>query len=185
VSVGSHDFSVARDETIHSWYVFRLLRRFVKSPAGEFERTFLDSPGAVGALAIDADNNLVLVRQYRASIDDYLWEIPAGMRDVVGESGLLTAKRELEEEAGFTAEYWERIGELTSAAGVTNSVVELFLARGLTKVSSIPHGPEEENMTIEMVRFPEAISMVEDGRITDAKSMIAILLCAKRFPELL
>jgi len=185
VSGDSPDFSVTRDETVHSWYVFRLLRRSLSSSSVEFERTFLESPGAVGALAIDAENNLVLVRQYRASLDGFLWEIPAGMRDVEGESGLLTAQRELEEEAGFTAEHWERLGELTSAAGITNSVVELFIARGLTKVDATPHGPEEENMTVELVQFSEAVSMVEDGRITDSKSMIAVLLGARRFPELL
>jgi 8-oxo-dGTP pyrophosphatase MutT (NUDIX family) len=107
------------------------------------------------------------------------------MRDVEGESALVTAQRELEEEAGFRAARWKRIGMLTSAAGVTNSTVEVFLARDLERVEAAPHGPEEEHMTIKFVPFAQAVAMVEDGQITDSKSMIAILLAARRHPELL
>ena len=182
----THPFSIQEDRVVHSWHVFRLLQRRLRAENGQtFERTFLDSPGAVGALAIDDRNNVVLVHQYRATIDDMLWEIPAGMRDVEGEDPLVTAQRELEEEAGLVAASWERLGSLTAAAGVTNSVVEVFIARGLSEVALQPHGPEEEHMTIARVSFAEAVSMVDDGRITDAKSSIAILLAARKHPELL
>lgn len=182
----SHPFSVEDDHVVHSWHVFRLLKRRLRTNNDqEFERTFLDSPGAVGTLAIDGDNNVVLVHQYRATIDDMLWEIPAGMRDVEGEDPLVTAQRELEEEAGLVADHWERLGALTAAAGVTNSMVEVFIARNLFEVPLQPHGPEEEHMTVARVSFTDAVAMVEDGRITDAKSSIAILLAARKHPELL
>lgn len=182
----SHPFSVDNDDVVHSWHVFRLLRRRLQVREGQsFERTFLDSPGAVGTLAIDDDDNVVLVQQYRATIDDMLWEIPAGMRDVEGEDPLVTAQRELEEEAGLVAASWVRLGSLTAAAGVTNSMVELFMARGLTQVALQPHGPEEEHMIVVRVPFADAVAMVDDGRITDAKSSIAVLLAARKHPELL
>lgn len=182
----SHPFSVESDDEVHSWHVFRLLRRRLGTRYGDsFERTFLDSPGAVGTLAIDDKGFIVLVHQYRATIDDMLWEIPAGMRDVEGEDPLVTAQRELEEEAGLVASEWETLGVLTAAAGVTNSMVEVFIARGLTEVELQPHGPEEEHMTISRIPFAEAVAMVEDGRITDAKSSIAILLAARKHPDLL
>ncbi len=182
----SHPFSVEAEEVVHSWHVFRLLRRRLSTNNGQtFERTILDSPGAVGALAVDEHRNVVLVHQYRATIDDMLWEIPAGMRDIEGEDPLVTAQRELEEEAGIVASQWERLGSLTAAAGVTNSIVEVFIARGLTQVALQPHGPEEEHMTITKVPFAEALAMVEDGRINDAKSSIALLLAARKYPELL
>jgi hypothetical protein len=63
--------------------------------------------------------------------------------------------------------------------------VEVFIARGLTQVALQPHGPEEEHMTIAKVPFVEALAMVEDGRINDAKSSIALLLAARKYPELL
>ena len=171
---------------VHSWHVFRLLQRRLHTDGGQaFERTFLDSPGAVGTLAIDDHNNVILVHQYRATIDDMLWEIPAGMRDVEGEDPLVTAQRELEEEAGLVAQHWEQLGSLTAAAGVTNSVVEVFIARGLSEVALQPHGPEEEHMTVARVSFADAVAMVDDGRITDAKSSIAILLAARKHPEML
>ena len=181
-----HPFSVERDTEVHTWHVFRLLQRRLRTRNSDvFERTFLDSPGAVGTLAIDDSGHVVLVHQYRATIDDMLWEIPAGMRDVEGEDPLVTAQRELEEEAGLLAHSWERLGSLTAAAGVTNSVVEIFVARGLTEVPLQPHGPEEEHMSVVRVPFADALAMVEDGRITDAKSSIALLLAARKHPELL
>ncbi len=186
MNASQHPFSVDDDQVVHSWHVFRLLRRRLRTIGAQtFERTFLDSPGAVGTLAIDDDNNVILVHQYRATIDDMLWEIPAGMRDIEGEDPLVTAQRELEEEAGLVAKSWERLGSLTAAAGVTNSVVEVFIARKLSEVPLQPHGPEEEHMTVARVAFADAVAMVEDGRITDAKSSIAILLAARKHPELL
>ena len=181
----SHPFSVEDDQLVHAWHVFRLLRRRLRTGSQSFERTFLDSPGAVGTLAIDDDNHVILVHQYRATIDDMLWEIPAGMRDVEGEESLVTAQSELEEEAGLIAANWERLGSLTAAAGVTNSIVEVFIARQLSEVPLQPHGPEEEHMTVARVSFADAVAMVVDGRITDAKSSIAILLAARKHPELL
>jgi 8-oxo-dGTP pyrophosphatase MutT (NUDIX family) len=185
VNAPSHPFSVEDDQLVHAWHVFRLLRRRLRTGSQSFERTFLDSPGAVGTLAIDDHNHVILVHQYRATIDDMLWEIPAGMRDVEGEESLVTAQRELEEEAGLIAANWERLGSLTAAAGVTNSIVEVFIARQLSEVPLQPHGPEEEHMTVARVSFADAVAMVVDGRITDAKSSIAILLAARKHPELL
>jgi 8-oxo-dGDP phosphatase len=183
---GDPHFIVEKDVVEHAWHVFRLIRRELRTLDRQtFIRTFLDSPGAVGTLAIDDMNNVVLVHQYRATLDDMLWEIPAGMRDVVGEDPLVTAQRELEEEAGLRATTWEHLGSLTAAAGVTNSIVDVFTARGLVEVPVQPHGPEEEHMTITRVPFSSAVQMVEDGRITDAKSSIAILLAARKHPELL
>ena len=174
-------FRLLSDEILHSWHAFQLLTRTVESPSGTvFDRTFLDSPGAVGALAIDGHNNVVLVQQYRATLDGMLWEIPAGMRDIPGEDPLLTAQRELAEEAGYVANEWEYLGQLTAAAGVTNSVVHLYVARELRTVPVEPDGPEEEHMAITLVPFHEALQMVIDGRITDSKSMIALLLAAQK-----
>jgi ADP-ribose pyrophosphatase len=103
-------------------------------------------------------------------------EIPAGMRDQEGEDPLVTAKRELREEVGLEADHWLRLGLQISAVGITDSTVEIFLARSLREVPHDRHGPEERHMTIEELPFARAIEMVIDGDIQDAKTVTGLLL---------
>jgi ADP-ribose pyrophosphatase len=98
------------------------------------------------------------------------------MRDQEGEDPLITAQRELREEVGMTAESWQRLGKHVSAPGITDSRVEVFLARNLQVASTDRHGPEEQHMTVEEVPFAEALAMVVDGRLDDAKTVIGLLL---------
>ena len=178
-------FSSAETHVVHSWAMFRLLRRIVKSSLGDtFERTFVSTPGAVATVAITNDGDVVLVSQYRASMDDFVLEIPAGMRDIEGEDPSKTAVRELQEETGYIADTVEFLGECLSSPGVTDSRVIVYLATGLTAGQFQPHGPEEEAMHTLLVPFGEALAMVNDGRLQDAKSAYGILLAAYRHPEL-
>jgi len=177
----SHGFQVRAKKELHSWGVWSLVEATVASSDGElFERTFVDSPGAVGAVAITADGQVVLVWQYRAPLDAMNLEIPAGMRDIEGEDILLTAQRELAEEAGFFAKKWDYLGVCVSAAGMTNSMVSLYLARDLLTVDLDRHGPEEREMQISLIALDEAIQMIEDGSITDAKSVMGLMLAHRR-----
>ena len=178
-------FVEAETQTVHSWAMFRLLRRFVTGSQGEsFERTFVSTPGAVATVAVTQDGDVVLVSQYRASFDSYVLEIPAGMRDIEGEDPAVTAIRELREETGFEAKSVEMLGECLSSPGVTDSSVIVYLATGLTAGQFQPHGPEEEAMHTMLVPFAEAIEMINDGRLKDAKSAYGILLAARRHPHL-
>lgn len=180
-----HRFVETETEVVHSWAMFRLLRRFVSSTSGEkFERTFVSTPGAVATVAVTDDGNLVLVSQYRASFNDFVLEIPAGMRDIEGEDPATTASRELHEETGFSSVTIEMLGECLSSPGVTDSSVIVYLATGLTAGQFQPHGPEEEAMQTMLVPFSEALAMVNDGRLKDAKSAYGILLAARRHPHL-
>lgn len=161
--------------------MFSLRRRVLSDVSGSvFDRTYVVSPGAVGVVAVTASLEVVLVEQYRPSLDAPLLEIPAGMRDVPGEEPLVTARRELAEEAGLEADEWERIGSCIGSAAVSNSKVEIFLATDLRDVPREPHGPEEESMVIHMVPFDEALTMVETGSIQDAKTIVGLLLVARR-----
>ncbi|MBJ7490699.1 MAG: NUDIX hydrolase, partial [Ilumatobacteraceae bacterium] len=135
-------------DVVHSWAMFRLVRRTIRGPRGDvFERTFVSTPGAVGVVAVTRDNHIVLVSQYRSSFDDFVLEIPAGMRDVVGEDPARTAWRELAEETGYISGTVEHLGSCLSSPGVTDSVVELFIARDVVEGDSAPEGPEELDMT--------------------------------------
>ena len=172
-------------DVVHSWAMFRLVRRTIRGPRGDvFERTFVSTPGAVGIVAVTRDNHIVLVSQYRSSFDDFVLEIPAGMRDIVGEDPARTAWRELAEETGYISGTVEHLGSCLSSPGVTDSVVELFIARDVVEGDSAPEGPEELDMAVLLVPFAEALAMVESGEITDAKSVVGILLTARRFHDL-
>lgn len=167
-------------ETVHDWGYSRLVRRTVAAPGGDrFSRTYVDSPGAVGVVALTAGGEIVLVSQYRAPVDGYVLEIPAGMRDVDDEPALETARRELEEEVGYVAGGWVELGSVLSTPGVSNGVVELFLATQLEHRGSTPHGPEEQAMEVLHVASSEAVAMCMDGRITDSKSVAGILRAAR------
>ena len=175
-----HGFRTASLEVVHDWGYSVLVRRNVVSPDGEqFARTYVDSPGAVAVVAVTDADEIVLVSQYRATVDAFVTEIPAGMRDVPGEPGIETARRELVEEAGYEASSWTELGSILSTPGVSNSVVEIFLATGLTAVPVRPHGPEERVMSIHHVPFPDAVRMCMDDAITDSKSVAGILRAAR------
>lgn len=179
-------FSIDAEESVHSWYVFGLVRRTVVAPSGErFERTYLSTPGAVGIVAVTDEGSVLLVRQYRATLHESILEIPAGMRDKPGEAAEVTAERELHEETGFTARSLTRLGSIISSPGVTDSIVEIHLAEGLTRGAPVPHGPEEQEMELLEVPFEIALSMVDDGRITDSKTVAGLLLTARLRPDLL
>ena len=132
---------------------------------------------AVGVVALTEAEEIFLVGQYRYPLDVYSWEIPEGGGEE-DESALVTAQRELQEEAGVIAASWEPLGgELHISNCYTSERGYLFLARGLTVVASTPDDTEE--LTIKKIPFREALSMVEQGEITDSLSIIAILRTAR------
>lgn len=177
-------FTTKALDIVHSWAMFRLLRRTVEAISGEvFERTYVSTPGAVACVAITDKQEIVLVRQYRATFDDMILEIPAGMRDVEGEAPEVTAIRELQEESGYVASKVQYLASMLSSPGVTDSTVEIFLATGLVRGDSQPHGPEEDEMEIVVVPFRQALEMIDDGRLQDSKSVFGVLLVAQRFGE--
>lgn len=165
--------------------MFRLLTRSVTPPTGDvFERTYVSTPGAVAVVAVTRAGEVVLVSQYRASFGDVVMEIPAGMRDIEGEAPEVTAIRELQEETGFVAHDMTFLGRCLSSPGVTDSVVEVYLARNVDPGVWSPHGPEEEAMVITTVPFAEALSLLDTGQLTDAKTAYGLLMALRRHPEL-
>lgn len=169
-------------KTVHEWAMWSLVRGEFTDPDGSsFVRTFVLSPGAVGVVALrdDVRRHVVLVRQYRPALHRTTLEVPAGMRDMEGEDTLVTAQRELREEVGLEAESWVRLGKHVSAPGISDSSVELYLARTLREVPHDRHGPEEQHMTVVEIPLDEAIAMVVDGRIDDAKTVIGLLMASR------
>lgn len=139
-----------------------------------FHRDVIRHPGAVSVIPYDGDN-VVLVQQYRASIDADMLEIPAGKRDVDGEAPELTAHRELAEEVGLQASSMELLVNMHHSPGFCDEYGFIFLATGLSPVPQHREGPEEQAMSIITVPFDEAVAMCLDGRITDSKTLIGLL----------
>lgn len=98
-------------------------------PAGHAVRDYITHPGAAVVLALDADQRVLLVRQYRHPVGTYLFELPAGLRDADGEEPLDTAKRELHEETGYVAETWHSLIDLYLSPGSSAERVRVYLAR--------------------------------------------------------
>lgn len=175
------------DRLVHPGYIWQVVVATFESPDGEsFERDIIRSPGAVGVVPLvfdDGGPSVVFVRQYRGPLDQYVLEVPAGMRDVPDEPPELTAHRELIEEAGLSAGRLEYLTHFFPSAGMTDSVLHLYLATDLTAVESEAHGPEETHMEVLRLPLAEAVEMVARGEINDAKTVIGLLLVDRRIRE--
>jgi ADP-ribose pyrophosphatase len=153
----------------------------VEGPDGSrHQREMVRHPGAVGVAPLHDDGTITLVRQYRAATGADMWEIPAGLRDVDGEPTAETARRELAEEAGLEASSLVPLVTFHNSPGFTDETVVVYLATGLTEVPDDRQGIEEQHMVVQRLPFDEALAMVDDGRITDAKTVIALLAIARR-----
>ena len=126
---------------------------------------------AVGVVALDADDRVVLVGQHRYTLDAYSWEIPEGGVPPP-ESPLDGARRELREETGVEATDWNEIARLDLSNSITDERAVLYLATGLTHGEAEPE--PSEALEIRWVPFAEALAMTLDGRITDVISVAAI-----------
>lgn len=133
--------------------------------------------GSVGVLALDEDDRVLLIRQYRHAVGHLLWEAPAGLRDVDGEPIWRTAARELVEEAGFRAERWHTLIDVFTSPGMSDERKRIFLARGLSEVSD--HGferiHEEADMPVVWVPLDEAVAKVLAGEMHDPTAALGIL----------
>ncbi|HEX4858103.1 MAG TPA: NUDIX hydrolase [Usitatibacteraceae bacterium] len=145
----------------------------VRLPDGsESWREYVLHPGAVVIAAfIDADT-LVFEHQYRYPVRRHFIELPAGKIDP-GEPHADTARRELMEEAGYEARSWQHVASMHMGIGYSNEVIELHVARDLTFIGH--RRDEGEFLEVFSLPFQEAIEMVGDGRITDAKTSISLL----------
>jgi ADP-ribose pyrophosphatase len=175
------------DRLVHQGYIWHVVVATFEAPEEElFERDVIRSPGAVGVVPLlfeDGVPTIVFVRQYRGPLDQYLLEIPAGMRDVPDEPLEVTAERELIEEAGLSAGRMEYLTHFFPAAGMTDSVLHLYLATDLSPVAREMHGPEETHMEVLRIPLAEAVEMVGRGEINDAKTVIGLLLVDRRLRE--
>ena len=144
---------------------------------GKTKREIVEHGGCTAIVAIDSEDNVLLVRQYRKPVEKVLLEIPAGGIEP-DEDPLLGARRELEEETGFTAEKWERLSTFYTSPGFCTEYMHLYLATGLRPVKRA--ADDDEN--IELVRVPlrKAPELIASGEVCDAKSIAGLLMVLRR-----
>ncbi|WP_306521452.1 NUDIX hydrolase [Gemmatimonas sp.] len=151
--------------------------RFPDGSTGTLEMIRHPGASAVVPLLGDPgdDPEVLLIRQYRYAADQFLYEIPAGRLDP-GETPADCARRELQEETGFTAERVEHVFTMYTTPGFTDEKIHLFVATGL--VAGQAHREADEFMELVPTRLSRALSMVEQGEIQDAKTALALLYAA-------
>jgi ADP-ribose pyrophosphatase len=154
---------------------FTIDRMTVRLPDGNTSRRdILRHPGAVGVIALTADGKLVLVRQYRTALEQVTLEIPAGKLNL-GEDHAEAAKRELQEETGYTASKWGYLGPFAPAVGYSDEILHLWMATDLSFAGADPDA--DEFINVELIPLTEMVDRVLDGKICDSKTMAAVLLC--------
>ncbi len=151
----------------------RLIRVEVETwPSGE--REVVRHPGACAIVATTTEGDVLLVRQTREAVRARLLEIPAGVLDVPGEQAASCAARELREETGYEAVDVRPLATIHTSPGFADETIWLFTAR------AEPAGDPEHGIEVVHMPLEDAVKAVRDGRITDAKTVAALLLARER-----
>jgi ADP-ribose pyrophosphatase len=146
---------------------------------GVLRRHFMDHPGAVAVLALDDEDRVCLIQQYRHPVRLRDWELPAGLLDVAGESPLIGAQRELAEEVDLTATEWSLLLDFANSPGGSNEVIRIYLARGLGRTATaFARTAEEADMLVRWVALDELVEAVRSGRVQNAATVVAALSAA-------
>ncbi|GAA1137910.1 NUDIX domain-containing protein [Microbacterium aurantiacum] len=147
----------------------------------EIVRQYVAHPGAAAVVALDDEDRVLLIQQYRHPIRHRDWEIPAGLLDVPGEPPAETARRELAEEVDLVAERWDDLVSVFTTPGGNDEVVHLFLARGLSAVGHAhAREAEEADIRIEWIPLADAVDGVLAGRLRNGILAVGVLAAAER-----
>ena len=169
---------VVGQEVVYRGLVWDVRRDAVDlGEAGVVRRDLIDHPGAVAVIAMDEDERIALVQQYRHPIGLREWEVPAGLLDIGGEPPHVCAARELAEEADLVAGEWSMLIDYATSPGYTSEAIRIYLARDL---SPVPEGErhardgEELGMPLRFVSLDEAYDAVVAGRLHNPHTVIGI-----------
>lgn len=154
--------------------LFTVVEEVANDPSGfEIRRSIVRHPGSAVMIAVDEKDRVLLVKQFRLPAERELWEVPAGRLDP-GESPLKAAKRELREETGFKAKKWIKLSSFWASPGYIDEKMHLFLALELTEGQQEPM--DDERIEIRWFSKQELGSLIREGKILDAKTMIGYFL---------
>ncbi|MBW2566952.1 MAG: NUDIX hydrolase [Deltaproteobacteria bacterium] len=163
---------------LYNGKIFNVALEKVTLPNGVIkDREVVRHPGAAAMVPLLDDGNVVLVKQHRHAVNNYLWEIPAGTLEP-DEEPVACARRELIEETGYEANNFDKLTEILPAPGYTDESIHIFLATGLNAVGQKLE--DDEILTVQPTPFDKAIEMIKTGEIQDAKTIVGLLLTSMR-----
>ena len=166
-------------ESVFDGVLLHVRKDEVELPNGHKSvREWIKHPGAASVIPLLPDNQIILVKQFRYPIGEVTLEVPAGKLDIEGEEPIECAKRELSEETGYTAGKLEKLTTIATTVGFSNEIIHLYVATDLTQGEK--HPDQDEFINTVKIPLTAALQLVESGKIIDAKSIISILLLAKR-----
>jgi ADP-ribose pyrophosphatase len=168
---------VNKSTTLHRGRVFSLSRENVTLENGAtVDLDIIRHPGASAMVPVSGQGHILMLRQYRHALGGFIWEIPAGTMDP-GETPLECAKRELEEETGFSADTWTSLGEITPVPGYSDERIHLFIAADLRP--ALQDLDRDEVLTLHRMPLQDALEMISNGELQDGKTVCALLLAAR------
>jgi 8-oxo-dGDP phosphatase len=164
------------EEQFRNWLI-SVRTDSVRMPDGRYaERTVVSHIGAVAVLALDEQDRVLMIRQYRHPVARQLWEIPAGLRDVAGEALVDTARRELLEETGHVAREWHALVDSYASPGIISERIRIFLARGLaTADSGYQRAGEEKFLRTAWVPLGDAVAAAVAGKLHNGAAIQGIM----------
>ena len=157
---------------VYSCFAFRVREDVIEARGRRLNRQIVVHPGAVAAVPVLPDGRIVMVRQYRHGIRDFLLEVPAGTLEA-GEAPEACARREVEEEAGYRAGRMLPLGPYYPSPGICTEIIHLYAALDLTEVGA--HPEPDEDLAVEFHPLDELLAMVADGRLRDGKTMVSLI----------
>ena len=170
---------VVDEESIYEGKIVHLHLMRVTLPSGKPGiREIVRHVNASAVVAVDENNNVLLVRQFRSPMGRVTCEIPAGKLDSPQEDPLEAARRELSEETGYQAEHWVKLTDMISSPGFCDEVIYIFLATGLTR--GVAHPDDDEFLGLVRMPFDEAIARAQAGEFQDSKTLCGLLLAQSK-----
>ncbi len=175
------EHEIVSTELVFKGRIWNVVSEAFRYSDGILVRDFVRHPGAVAVIALNSSNEILMVRQYRHPVRKLLWEIPAGLLDIPGESFEQAARRELREETSFDARSLEHLITFHTSPGGNDETITVFLATDLESVNHdfVAEG-EESDMLVEWVPFERALASVLASETQNPSTVVAVLALAQR-----
>jgi 8-oxo-dGTP pyrophosphatase MutT (NUDIX family) len=172
------DLPIVSSDVVFQGKIWDVRRETFDYNGQQITREFVDHTGAVSVLAVDGEERVLLIKQYRHPIRAREWEIPAGLLDVADEDPLEAAKRELAEEVDLAAASWSVLSDYVTTPGGNNEAIRVYLARDLTETDAFAREDEEADIEKRWVPLDEALDAVVARRIQNPSLVVAVYAAA-------
>lgn len=170
------EVEVRSSELVFDGMVWGIRRDVFDYHGEDITREYMDHTGAVAVFAMDENDQVLLIQQYRHPVGMREWEIPAGLLDVEGEDPLVAAQRELAEEVDLEARDWKVLAEFATSPGGSDEVIRIYLARGLSSTGeAFERTAEEADIVVRWAPLDELVTAVLERRIQNPSLCIAVL----------